>query len=144
MSSEEIPRGRPHFRLQLIIMTQLNLTRHQSPISLREAQALARTLGDTPETVISVHCLNRDLATAWIVGSPENFSAAVIQTVSCPAEPNAFGDDRQGILRLLLGVRGWNCVLADRHVADALGPQIAAQRECSVSFLEDVHSLRHC
>ena len=124
-------------------MPQPDVTEHvtepRQPISFQESQVLAQSLPDTPENVISIHCLKRGLAKTLTIGSPRDFSAAIIQTDSCPAEPNSFGCNAEEILQLLSAVEGWTCVLADSGVADALGPLIEARRSCRVRFLEDIY-----
>ncbi len=43
-----------------------------------EYPILADALGDTPESVISLHLLLRGLARAYVAGHPAQFDAAII------------------------------------------------------------------
>lgn len=50
-----------------------------------ERQALAGALGDTPESVISVHLLARGLAEAYVAGDPTHSDASSCKAALIPA-----------------------------------------------------------
>ncbi len=86
---------------------------------------LAGALGDTPETVMSVHRLRRGICHAFVAGAPERPEAAIVQSHFVPTEPAAFGDDPVQIWSLLREIDGWLSV----HVALDLGPALARLME---------------
>ncbi|MFM9108395.1 MAG: GNAT family N-acetyltransferase [Chloroflexota bacterium] len=82
---------------------------------------LADALGESPETVMSIHRLRRGLARAWAAGDPVAApAAAVVQGTLLPDEPHVFGEDAAAIAALLREVPGWVCVNAPAAVAPAL------------------------
>lgn len=89
-----------------------------------EKAGLADTLGESPESIISVHVLRQDLCRAWVHGSPSDFRAAVVQVGFMPEEPIAFGDDVEAVWELLEHVPGWDCVEWTPEGARALGPVV--------------------
>lgn len=100
---------------------------------------LAHCLPDSPQTLISSHCLKRGLAKAWTKGSISSFVAVVVQTDSCPTEPISFGQDVEGLVRILENVQDWDCVVVDCEVAEQLGSVIETALACSVLFTDDVY-----
>lgn len=76
----------------------------QTPLSPEESRVLCDALGDTPETVISVHQLRRGLCKAWAEGDREHHKGAIIQGDSLPSEPTGFGPDPNILWDLLKGV----------------------------------------
>jgi GNAT superfamily N-acetyltransferase len=101
--------------------------------------ALARALGDTPETVISVHLLRRGLCRALVLGPPDRPRAAILQPVADPTEPTAFGGDPAAFWDLLRWLEGWTCVNVPCGAGPGLATLIAAAtgRRCRLS--EDVY-----
>ena len=86
-----------------------------------ECRGLADALGDTPETVISVHLLRRGLCRAYVAGDPSCFRAAIVQSDFSPDEPAAFGSDAQALWDVLRRVPAWGCVSVSRECAPGLG-----------------------
>ena len=86
-----------------------------------ERLALATALGDTPETVITVHLLRRGLCRALVLGPLAQPRAAIVPATADATEPAAFGDDPQAIWTLLQALSGWRCV----NVPLAVGPPLA-------------------
>ena len=82
---------------------------------------LADTLGDTPETVVSVHLLRKKLCKAFVAGSPTSFSAAVVQGHFDSEEPMGFGTDARALWELLQLVEGWDCIGVSSQCAKPLG-----------------------
>ena len=76
--------------------------------SLEERRALAGALGDTPETVISIHLLARELAEAYIAGDPTRVDGVIVQGGSDPGELMSFGSDAAVLWELLRLVEGWS------------------------------------
>jgi hypothetical protein len=109
--------------------------------------ALADTLGDTPETVISVARLRQGLCRAYVLGNLNNttasFEAAVVQEYFAPEEPAGFGLDPERLWEVLKTVPGWACVNVAATVAPILGELIQAERDVGVRYYGDVcYSLR--
>jgi hypothetical protein len=105
----------------------------------RDLDALADALGDTPETVISVHQLRRRLCRAYIDGEPGDFAAVVLQGGYLPTEPTAYGCDVEAIWGVLQHLEGWDCVNVAAPCARSLGAILAREMGCRVRFLGDVY-----
>ncbi len=111
-------------------------------INPTERIALADALGDSAETVISVHQLRRGLAKAFLLGDPpgsEGFRAAIVQNIADPSEPMAFGDDPEAVWSILQSLDGWTCVQVECAIADRLERLLIPARGGSVRRLEDVY-----
>jgi hypothetical protein len=107
---------------------------------LEQAQylTLADALGDTPETVQSVHLLRRGNCRAYVAGDVARFDGAIVQAIDWPEEPTGFGSDPAVLWTLLQGVRGWTCILVDSGCAPALAAIMEAERGWRTRFLDDV------
>lgn len=104
--------------------------------------ALADALGDTPETVISLHVLRHraGLARAHLVGSPDRFAAAVVENLAfSPDEPTAFGADPDALWSLLRPLPGWTCVNVPSSLAPAVARLIAAETGRPPRLLDDLY-----
>jgi hypothetical protein len=101
-------------------------------------QILANALGDTPETLQSVHMLRRGLCKAYVAGDPTRFEGAIIQAVAWPEEPTGFGSDPEILWALLRLVEGWTCILVDSACAPALAAIMEAEMGCRTRFLDDI------
>ncbi|MAG35213.1 MAG: hypothetical protein CL878_03050 [Dehalococcoidia bacterium] len=99
---------------------------------------LADALGDTPETVITIHHLRRRWCHAYVAGSPTRFDGAIVQERFRPGEPAAFGSDPEVLWELLQDVRGWDCVLVSAACAQALGEIITAKTGMPVRYYGDI------
>jgi hypothetical protein len=75
-----------------------------------DRRELSSALGDTPETVISVHVLRPELCQAYVTGDPASFDGAIVKADFLPAEPAGFGSDPEVLWDLLKRVQGWDCV----------------------------------
>jgi hypothetical protein len=104
-----------------------------------ECQRLADTLGDTPETVISVHLLRQGLCRAYVAGSPSQFDGAIIQALHLPGEPTGFGENAAALWDLLQGVDGWDCVNVTSTCAPNLGSLIEMRMRTTVRYYGDIH-----
>ena len=104
-----------------------------------EHPSLARALGNTPETVISVHKLTRRLCRAWVAGDPEKFSAAVVQGADLPEEPMVFGHDAGTAWELLKTVPGWVSPNISVELAPTIVKAISAEMGRSVRYCGDVY-----
>ncbi len=100
---------------------------------------LADVLGDTPETVISVHLLRRGLCRAYVAGEPSHFDGAIIQDKFGPTEPIGFGSDPEVLWDLLKSVEGWDCVDVASECAIALGEIIEKETGACVRYYGDVY-----
>jgi GNAT superfamily N-acetyltransferase len=115
---------------------------HAIALDAESRRLLAETLGETPETVISIHLLRRGLCSAYVTGSPSRFDAAIVQAHSLPSEPVGFGSDPRVLWETLQSVCGWDCVLVDTDCAKPLGGIIEQEMGVAVRFLDDVcHTL---
>ena len=70
-------------------------------LSPDELPALAHTLGDSPETAIPANRLMRGACSAYVVGQPARFKAAVVVSVDNPQEPFGFGEDPDALWSIL-------------------------------------------
>ncbi len=109
-----------------------------NPLGLEECRILAEALGDTPETVDSVHLLRQDMCKAYVAGDPSRFGAAIVQANDWPTEPTGFGSDPQVLWNILKSVRGWTCVLVDSECAPILGKTIERERGVRLRYLEAI------
>ncbi|EKU98991.1 putative acyltransferase [Leptolyngbya sp. PCC 7375] len=108
-------------------------------LSTVDQKSLAHCLPDSPQTVISSHCLRRGLAKAWIKGSVSSFAAAIVQIESCPSEPISFGQDIEDLVQILENVQNWDCIIVDYEIAKQLGSVIESALAHSVSYMDDVY-----
>ena len=92
---------------------------HQ-PLDRDESRRLAAALESKPETTIDIHCLNRGLGRAYLLGDPNAFDVAVIEADILPAEPHAYGVNAGKIFELIRDLRGWDCVLVEEEFASPL------------------------
>lgn len=109
------------------------------PISAQERFVLADALGDTPETVISVHLLRRGLARAVVAGDPARPLAAIVQAHDLPGEPVGFGDDGGALWALLRRLEGWMCVNVAHACAAPLSELMAETLGANVRRFDDVY-----
>lgn len=91
-------------------------------LSSQEVPTLARTLGDSPATVIPQHQLRVGQATATLAGSPEQPAALVIQAND---EPTAFGYDVHALWAILQTLNGWFCVEVEAKWGEQLAEYLA-------------------
>ena len=113
-------------------------------LSPAELSALAHTLGDSPETAIPVHRLMRGACSAYVVGEPTRFEAAVIVSHDNPGEPDGFGEDPEALWSILGPLEGWRVVDVSASVAPKLGAQIRTSTGSRVAYYGDVyHTLTH-
>lgn len=61
------------------------------PLDPARYPELAAALGDSPETVITLHHLRRGSCRAYVAGEPRHFAGAIIQHADAPTEPSGFG-----------------------------------------------------
>ena len=108
-------------------------------LSTVDPKNLAHCLPDSPQTVISSHCLRRGLAKAWTKGSVSSFVAAIVQIESCPTELISFGQDIEGLVQILENVQNWDCIVVDYEIAKRLGSVIETALAHSVSYVDDVY-----
>ncbi|HEY3111797.1 MAG TPA: GNAT family N-acetyltransferase [Chloroflexota bacterium] len=113
------------------------MTHQPSPIT--QTTALARALGDTPESTISVHLLARGLGRGYAVGRPASFAAALVQEIADPREPVGFGADADALWSILRALPGWECVSVPSAVAPRLGRLVEAERGRPVRYYGDVY-----
>ncbi len=111
------------------------------PVRLSPDQlpALARTLGDSPETAIQIHRLMRGACTAYVVGEPTRFDAAVVVSVDNPGEPDGVGEDPEALWSILEPLEGWRVVDVSPTVAPKLGALIRASTGSKVTYYGDIY-----
>ena len=108
-------------------------------LSHRSCLQLAETFEDTPQNVISMHLLRRDLCRAYVLGGPTTYHAVVIQDRNLPEEPVAYGDDPEQVWALLKTIPGWTCVNVAENLARPLGRLIQADTDKDVRCYGDVY-----
>ena len=109
------------------------------PINHRECFELARALGDTPETAISVHLLKRGLCRAYVAGDPLNYDGAVVQNILDPSELMGFGSDPKILWELLKSVDSWECVEVETEFSMVLGKIIESETGLKVRYYGDIY-----
>lgn len=109
------------------------------PLDLKDCRLLADALGDTPETVISVHQLRRGLCRAYIAGDPAHFLGAVIQANYSASEPTGFGSDPEVLWDLLRNIEDWDCIDVSSDCATALGEIIESKMGARVRYYADIY-----
>jgi GNAT superfamily N-acetyltransferase len=102
-------------------------------------RALAQMLPDTPETVISLHLLQRGLCRAWVAGPLDRPVALVIDSDEAPGEPSCHGDDPDAIWSILRDLPGWFAANMREAVAPAVATIIEQEWGERVSYLGDPH-----
>ncbi len=105
-----------------------------APCTVEQRETLADALGDTPETVISVHALRRGYCRAYA-----SEAAAIVQWDEQPGEPAGFGDDAAALWDLLQSVDGWFCVEVTTACASAVGLLIEAGTGRHVRYYGDIY-----
>ena len=111
----------------------------QKPLDQAGRTALARALGESPETMIALHHLRRGCCRVWAVGEPDHFRAALMQRDNMPAEATAYGTDAAAVWELLQVARGWDYVNVGGEVAADVGAAIAAATGRPVRHYGDVY-----
>jgi hypothetical protein len=109
------------------------------PLDPDAGQALADVLGDTPETLISVHLLRHGLCRAYVAGDPADFEGAIVQATGFPTEPTGFGSDAGVLWALLQAVEGWDCINVSTTCAHPLGDLLSQGTGTTVRYLDDVY-----
>jgi RimJ/RimL family protein N-acetyltransferase len=118
-----------------------NVTRSGVEVDGVQCTALAPSLDDTPETVISIHMLSRSLCRSLVLGAPEFPLAAMLQSVADPTEPTGFGDDAADLWRLLRCLTGWTCVNVSRDAGRPLATLIANDTGRASRLREDIYQV---
>jgi hypothetical protein len=127
-----------------VIITQDNLAERMNtdlhdPLDSGVGQALTDMLGDTPETLISVHLLRRGLCRVYVAGDPAHFEGVIVQATARPAEPTGFGSDANVLWALLPDVEGWDCINVSADCARPLGNLLRRETGVAVRYLDDVY-----
>ena len=104
-----------------------------------ECQVLAGALGDTPQTVGSVHDLRRGLCKAYVRGPAGRPAAVVVRSSFCTAEPVGFGSKPDQLWNLLVLVEGWDCFLVSSECSRRVAELMHAHTGRRVGFIEDVN-----
>ncbi|MCY4529489.1 MAG: GNAT family N-acetyltransferase [Chloroflexi bacterium] len=112
---------------------------HPVQLSSAELADLARVLGDSPETAIPVHRLIRGACTAYVVGEPARFDAAVVLMKDDMGELQGFGENPEALWSILEPLEGWRVVNVSRSVAPKLGALIRASTGSRVAYYGDVY-----
>ncbi len=117
----------------------VHLKSFHQPLNRKGCRLLADALGDTPETVISVHVLRRGLCRAYVAGDPASFDGAIVEANFLLGEPTGFGSDPEVLWDLLKGVKGWDCVDVAPECATALGETIDREMGVPVRYYGDIY-----
>ncbi len=108
------------------------------PLDRSECQVLAAALGDSPETVGSIHVLLRHLCKAYVSGATDAPAAAIVQSDFCANEPVGFGCDPDRLWDLLATVKGWDCFLVSSHCSQRIAELMRAHTGQRVGFIDDI------
>lgn len=111
-------------------------------VTTSEIPDVVRWLGDTPETVMSVHRLTSDLGLASVVGLPGDYRAVVVQGALLPEEPVAFGEDAELIWSAARILTGWSAINAPAAIAGALGEVIQRDTAAEIELGPEVYFVR--
>lgn len=101
-------------------------------------RAIAATLPDTPETVISLHTLRRGLCRAYVVGSPDRYDALAIVSNDVPGEPGCYGA-ADALWSILRDLPSWFAANMREAVAPAFGAHVLRDWGESVTYYGDPH-----
>ena len=117
---------------------------HRSAVTARrlspaQAQMLAGTLPDSPQTVITISQLRRGLAQAYVVGNEMDWETAVIFDPGQPGEPTAFGRNAAQIAEVMADLPDWFCVNVAADLAPQVGPFLAPKMGCPVRYYGDIY-----
>jgi RimJ/RimL family protein N-acetyltransferase len=105
----------------------------------REAyHVLADVLGESPQTVIAVHQLHRGLCRVYILGTPGQFDAVIIE-IPASAELMGYGHDVNALYELLQVIPDWDCIDVAPDCAQALGQLIELRMGIRVRYYGDIH-----
>ena len=104
-----------------------------------ERGLLIDALGDSPETVISLHLLEHGLCEAYVAGDPARFDGLILQSHQMPGEPTGFGSDARTLWALLKTVQGWWCVNVSDACAPRLGTMVKEETGREVRYYGDVY-----
>ena len=107
----------------------------------REAmRRLADALGESVRGCVSVSLLRRGLCRASVVGSPDDFVAALVAFDFMSDEPTAFGRDADAIVDLLEETdREWGCVETTPDMAASVGESIERRLGCGVRYYDSIY-----
>ncbi len=101
---------------------------------------LADTLGESPRACASLSLLRRGLCRAAVVGSPDVFTAAIVQFPFMSDEPIAFGEDIDGIVALLDQTElPWGCVEVHPDIAEPLGDLVQSHWDRKIRLYDAVY-----
>jgi len=81
----------------------------------------------------------RGACSAYVVGQPARFKAAVVVSVDNPQEPFGFGEDPDALWSILAPLEGWRVVNVSPSVAPKLGAVIRASTGSRVAYYGDVY-----
>jgi len=108
-----------------------------------ERRKLTRALGDTPESVISIHVLSHGLADAYVAGDVARPDGVIVQGALVPGELMSFSLDTAVLWELLRIMAGWWCISVAEACAGDLGAMIEAQTGSKARYYADIyHVLR--
>jgi GNAT superfamily N-acetyltransferase len=119
-------------------MMQLANAGFYRQLSVEEYPVLTDALGDTPETVDSLHLLRHGRCKAYVAGDPSQVDGAIVQADDWPTEPTGFGSDPQVLWELLKAVKGWDCILVNSECAPILGEAVTREMGVRVRYLGEV------
>jgi hypothetical protein len=104
-----------------------------------ECEALIAALGDTPETVISVHQLRHGLCEAYVEAGAGRHDAVILRPSRPSDELVGSGTNAESLWRVLRGLSGWSCVSVEDGIARRLGPLLEAQLGRPVRYIQDIY-----
>ncbi len=115
------------------------LQEYHLPLDPARHLELVAALGDSPETVITIHHLRRGSCRTYVAGEPAHFEGAIIQHVDTPAEPTGFSTDPNVLDRLLQAVQGRDCISVPMQCVSSLGNALTCRMGVRVRYLDDIY-----
>lgn len=106
-----------------------------------DIEALIAWLGDSPQTVASVHRLRRSSGRALVLGTADRPEAAIVLLAPTSTEPAGFGDDPERLWTLLRRVDGWDAIHVASPVAETMAAVIERETGRTSKLIEELYFL---
>ncbi len=111
----------------------------QTKFTLDDYQAICRTIGDSPFTVIPTYHMLQEAVNVTLLGTTDCIEGLAIQLRNLPEEPIVFGESPQAILACLQSLKGWKYVNVSFELADELSHLLSVSLRRSIQSFGDIH-----